>query len=141
MSCVCLMKCGIYAMDDLNVASRVNAFIFAVHYREQARMQYASKRDSADLSFSGMAFTCFAAAGAGLTAAGRMFQQAPPTPEWLVTLGVFTFVASLGGCVVAGAKSIIDSLAVPRIIEDEVRWTRDALENWSILRSCMECEE
>jgi hypothetical protein len=41
----------------------------------------------------------------------------------------------------AGARVVIDSLAVPGIVEDEVRWAEDAMENWRILRSCAECEE
>jgi hypothetical protein len=134
-------ECKIYAMDNLEVAPRVDAFIRAIHNWHEKVQEYASKNRTAAFSLAGTGTACFVAIGAGLNAAGRMAQQAPPTPEWLVSLGIFTFVVSAGGCVIAGAKSVFDSLALSGIIEAEQKWQKDALDNWVILQSCQGCEE
>ena len=134
-------ECGIYAMDDLNVAANVNAFIFAVHNWQEKVKELASKETAGDVLFIGVGTACVAATTTGLATAGKMLQQAPPTPEWIVGVGVAAFAISLGGCVLAGAKSIINSVSLPKIIEDEMMWLDDAFRYWAILRSCKECEE
>jgi hypothetical protein len=139
---LCLLdECKIYAMDNLEVAPRVDAFIRAVHNWHEKVTQLGSMEDTAKLSFYGVIFACGTASMAGLSAAGKMLQEGPPTPEWLVGVGIAAFVLSLGGCAVAAGKSILNSLSVPGIIEDERKWLKDALDNWSILHSCPDCEE
>ena len=128
-------------MDDLNVAANVNSFTFAVHNWQEKVKEHASKETAGDVLFYGVGTACVAATTTGLATAGKMLQQAPPTPEWIVGVGVVAFVISLGGCVLAGAKSIINSISLPKIIEEEITWLDDAFRYWAILRSCKECEE
>ena len=134
-------ECGIYGMDDFNVAANVNSFIMAVHNWQAKVNEQTSKESTGDLLLGGAFASCAAAAATGLKTAETMSQQAPPEPAWLGVVVVVGFVASLGGCVYAGARSIVNSLALPGIIEDANGWLDDALGYWAILRSCKECEE
>ena len=104
------------------IAARVNAFIFAVHAWQQQVAELATRGMSADLSIYGVLFACGTASVTGLAAAGRMAQEGPRTPQWLIGVGVAGFFLSLGGCVVAGVKSVVDSLAMPEIMEQRDGW-------------------
>jgi hypothetical protein len=128
-------------VDDLNVAANVNSFIFSVHNWQEKVKEHSSKKTSGDVLMFGVGTACVAAATTGLATAGRMLQQAPPTPEWIAGVGVVAFVASLGGCVLAGAKSVVNSLSLPKIVEEEMKWLNQAFGYWTILKHCEECEE
>jgi hypothetical protein len=125
--------CHIFGTQDPDTAARVLSFVMAVHNWQEATKNYAAREASGNLSVGTMVFACIAAAAAGLTAAGKTLPEGPPTPEWLVTVAVIAFFAGIGGCAVAAAKTVIDSLALPRIAEDETRWFGQALEHWRIL--------
>jgi hypothetical protein len=125
--------CYIFHMTDPTIVERVNIFTQAVDRYEQAEKQVESLGVSRNLDYGGIWQACTAGAAGGLVTAGRMLQQGPPSPAWLVTVGVIGTMAALGACVFSGARLIIDDGRQLAAIDETVRWMSTAFDQFQIL--------